>query len=126
LANFDLLTMFPGDNEISFFTVRNLVKHRDEADYVLAMLINVEYRARAGSAIVDFLAYLQDDVRARDPQHQCARALAGCEAARDESTGTALQPPFRDQREAAAPANHIYRSGRLHEPGRREEFRFAV
>jgi glycosyltransferase involved in cell wall biosynthesis len=47
LAKFDLLTMFPGDNEISFFTVKNLVKHRNEADYVLAMLINVEYRSQA-------------------------------------------------------------------------------
>lgn len=44
LAKYDRLTMFPGDNELSFFTVRNLLLNSDKADYVLAMIINTEYR----------------------------------------------------------------------------------
>jgi glycosyltransferase involved in cell wall biosynthesis len=45
LAKYDRLTMFPGDNELSFFTIRNLFMNRDRADYVLAMIINIEYRS---------------------------------------------------------------------------------
>lgn len=44
LAKFDRLTMFPGDNELSYYTVRNLLMNRHKADYVLAMIINTEYR----------------------------------------------------------------------------------
>jgi glycosyltransferase involved in cell wall biosynthesis len=47
LAKYDRLTMFPGDNELSFYTVRNLLLNRDRADYVLAMIINTEYRSQA-------------------------------------------------------------------------------
>ena len=36
--------MFPGDNELSMYSVRNLLLNRDKADYVLAMIINLEYR----------------------------------------------------------------------------------
>jgi glycosyltransferase involved in cell wall biosynthesis len=45
LAKFDRLTMFPGDNELSYYTMRNLFLNRDKADYVLAMIINTEYRS---------------------------------------------------------------------------------
>ena len=45
LAKYDRLTMFPGDNELSFFTVKNLFLNRERADYVLAMIINTEYRS---------------------------------------------------------------------------------
>jgi len=45
LAKYDRLTMFPGDNELSFYTLRNLFLNRDRADYVLAMIINTEYRS---------------------------------------------------------------------------------
>jgi glycosyltransferase involved in cell wall biosynthesis len=44
LAKYDRLTMFPGDNELSYYTVRNLLLNRHKADYVLAMIINTEYR----------------------------------------------------------------------------------
>jgi glycosyltransferase involved in cell wall biosynthesis len=44
LAKYDRLTMFPGDNELSYYTVRNLLMNRHKADYVLAMIINTEYR----------------------------------------------------------------------------------
>jgi len=44
LAKYDRLTMFPGDNELSYYTVRNLLVNRHRADYVLAMIINTEYR----------------------------------------------------------------------------------
>jgi hypothetical protein len=47
LAKYNRLTMFPGDNELSFYTVRNLLLNRDKADYVLAMIINTEYRSQA-------------------------------------------------------------------------------
>jgi glycosyltransferase involved in cell wall biosynthesis len=47
LAKHDRLTMFPGDNELSFYTVRNLLLNKDKADYVLAMIINTEYRSQA-------------------------------------------------------------------------------
>jgi glycosyltransferase involved in cell wall biosynthesis len=46
LAKFDLLTMGPGDNELSYYTIKNLVLNRHRADYVLAMIINREYRSR--------------------------------------------------------------------------------
>jgi glycosyltransferase involved in cell wall biosynthesis len=45
LAKYDRLTMFPGDNELSCFTVQNLFLNRERADYVLAMIINTEYRS---------------------------------------------------------------------------------
>lgn len=45
LAKYDRLTMFPGDNELSFFTIRNLFVNRDKADYVMAMILNIEYRS---------------------------------------------------------------------------------
>jgi len=45
LARCSRLTMFPGDNELSFYTVRNLFLNRDKADYILAMIINTEYRS---------------------------------------------------------------------------------
>jgi glycosyltransferase involved in cell wall biosynthesis len=47
LAKFDLLTMVPGDNELSYYTIKNLVMNRDRADYVMAMIINVERRSRS-------------------------------------------------------------------------------
>jgi glycosyltransferase involved in cell wall biosynthesis len=46
LAKYDRLTMFPGDNELSFYTVRNLFMNSNKADYVLAMIINTEYRSK--------------------------------------------------------------------------------
>jgi glycosyltransferase involved in cell wall biosynthesis len=46
LAKFPLMTMVPGDNELSYYTIKNLVLNRDKADYVLAMIINVERRSR--------------------------------------------------------------------------------
>jgi hypothetical protein len=46
LAKFNLLTMVPGDNELSYFTIKNLVMNRDRAEYVMAMIFNVEYRSR--------------------------------------------------------------------------------
>jgi len=46
LAKFDLLTMVPGDNDLSGYTIRNLVRNRGGADYVLAMIMNIERRSR--------------------------------------------------------------------------------
>lgn len=45
LAKYGHLTMFPGDNELSFFTIRNLFLNRGKADYVMAMIMNIEYRS---------------------------------------------------------------------------------
>lgn len=45
LAKYDRITMFPGDNAVTPYTLRNLFANRDKADYVLAMIINVEYRS---------------------------------------------------------------------------------
>jgi glycosyltransferase involved in cell wall biosynthesis len=47
LARFDRLTMFSGDNDIAPYTVTNMVRNIDKADYVLALIINREYRSRS-------------------------------------------------------------------------------
>jgi glycosyltransferase involved in cell wall biosynthesis len=47
LAKHDHLTMFPGDNAVALYTVRNMFANKDKADYVLAMIVNTEYRARS-------------------------------------------------------------------------------
>lgn len=45
LAAHDRITMVPGDNALPLYTLRNLFLNRDKADYVLAMIINTEYRS---------------------------------------------------------------------------------
>jgi len=45
LAKHDCLTMFPGDNAVAAYTLRNLFLNKNEADYVLAIIINTEYRS---------------------------------------------------------------------------------
>ena len=44
LAKHDQLTMVPGDDAIAPYTLRNLFLNASKADYVLAMIMNTEYR----------------------------------------------------------------------------------
>jgi glycosyltransferase involved in cell wall biosynthesis len=45
LAKHDRLTMFPGDDAVASYTLWNMLSNQDRADYVLATIINTEYRS---------------------------------------------------------------------------------
>ncbi len=43
-ASHDLVTMVPADNALPTYTIRNLLANSGKADYVMAMIMNTEYR----------------------------------------------------------------------------------
>ena len=45
LAKHDRLNMFPGDDAVATYTMENMFRNKDKADYVLAMIMNTEYRS---------------------------------------------------------------------------------
>ena len=47
LAKHERLTMFPGDDAVALFTLRSMFLSKHKADYVLAIILNTEYRSRS-------------------------------------------------------------------------------
>jgi glycosyltransferase involved in cell wall biosynthesis len=45
VASHDLVTMVPADNALPTYTIRNLLANSGKADYVIAMIMNTEYRS---------------------------------------------------------------------------------
>lgn len=45
LAKHDHLTLFPGDDAVALYTFRNMFSNLPKADYVVAVIMNTEYRA---------------------------------------------------------------------------------